>query len=301
MMLRPPVFLGKNEYFSKKKAKISPETLCDEKKFITFADVYHINTFEMKTEQVKITQVKINNDNPRIITSDKFNKLVNSILVLPKMLEIRPIVVDNTMKALGGNMRLQALKEIAKWQPEALAQRLATLADYQRKTEGERQALVEYWGRWLAKPLVYIINASELSEDERKQFMIKDNVQFGQWDYDKLANQWDNTRLNDMGMDVWDTTPTFAPMGTPASGTTPAEPSADEDDGTFNGALPPELQGLDLNPAELPKIEGTDETARERIIIVYKKDQAEELATLIGVPEISKVVWSFDEIIEPKQ
>ncbi len=254
----------------------------------------------MKTEKVKITQVKINSENPRVITSDKFNKLVNSILVLPKMLEIRPIVVDNVMKALGGNMRLQALKEIAKWKPEALAQRLASLPDYNRKTEGERAALVEYWGNWLAKPQVHIINASELSEDERKQFMIKDNVQFGQWDYDKLANNWDNTRLNEMGMDVWDTTPTtFAPLGGQPA-TTPAEPGEDENDGTFSGALPPELQGVDLNPNELPKIEGTDETARERVIIVYKKEQAEQLANLLGIAEVSKVVWTLDEIMEPK-
>lgn len=255
----------------------------------------------MKTEQVKITQVKVNADNPRVITSEKFSKLINSILVLPKMLEIRPVVVDNVMKALGGNMRLQALKEIAKMSPDGLAQRLASLPEYQRKTEGERAALVEYWGNWLDKPTVYIIKASELSDDDRHQFIIKDNVQFGQWDYDKLANQWDSTRLNDMGMDVWDTAPAFAPIGGGQPAAPQGEPDASEDDGTFNGALPPELQGLDLNPAELPKIEGKDETARERIIIVYRKEEAEKLANLLGIAELNKVVWTLDEIIEPKQ
>lgn len=249
----------------------------------------------MNTEKVKITQVKINADNPRTITSDKFSKLINSILVLPKMMEIRPVVVDNTMKALGGNMRLQALKEIAKMSPDGLAQRLASLSDYQRKTEGEREVLINYWGNWLAKPTVHIINAAELSEDERKQFIIKDNVQFGQWDYDKLANQWDNAHLNEMGMDVWDTTPTFEPLQGGGTATT----NGDEDE-AFNGALPPELQGVDLDPADLPKIEGTDETARERIIIVYKKEQAADLAELLGVTDVSKVVWTLDEIINPE-
>ena len=60
----------------------------------------------MKTEQVKLSQVKVNGENPRTITKDKFEKLVNSILVFPKMLAIRPVVVDNKMAALGGNMRL---------------------------------------------------------------------------------------------------------------------------------------------------------------------------------------------------
>lgn len=255
----------------------------------------------MKTEKVKITQVKVNSDNPRMITTEKFNKLVNSILVLPKMLEIRPVVVDNVMKALGGNMRLNALKEIAKMSPEVLAKRLASLPDYQRKTEGERNTLVEYWGNWLEKPVVHIIRADELSDDERRQFIIKDNVSFGQWDYDKLANKWDSARLNEMGMDVWDTSPAaFAPFGSNVTRET-SEPDASENDGNFGGALPPELMGVDLDPNELPKIEGTDETARERIIIVYRKEEAEKLAALLGLPEVSKVVWSLDEIIEPKE
>ena len=254
----------------------------------------------MKTEKVKITQIKINKENPRIITSDKFNKLINSILVFPKMLKLRPVVVDNVRAALGGNMRTQALREIAKMKIEGITQRLSTLADYKRKTEGEQQALIAYWEKWLKKPEVEIAYADDLTADEREQFIIKDNVQFGQWDYDKLANNWDSTRLIDMGMDVWDTTPAFSPIGA-TTPNNPAEPGADENDGDFNGALPPELQGVDLNPNELPKIEGTDETARERIIIVYKREQAEELANLLGIADINKIVWNIDEILEPKQ
>ena len=73
----------------------------------------------MKTEQVKITQIKTNSANPRSITGDKFNRLVDSILVFPKMLELRPIVVDSTMVALGGNQRKQALLAISKMTPTA--------------------------------------------------------------------------------------------------------------------------------------------------------------------------------------
>ena len=102
-----------------------------------------------KIKQVKLSQVRVNKQNPRTIAKDKFQKLVTSILVFPKMLMIRPIVVDNVMQALGGNMRNNALNYIAKLTPEDIAQRLHASADYQRKTEGERQALLQWWGEWL--------------------------------------------------------------------------------------------------------------------------------------------------------
>lgn len=119
----------------------------------------------MKTEIVKITEVKNNPNNPRVIKDDKFTKLVNSIKEFPKMLEIRPIVVNDDMIVLGGNMRLKACKE-------------AGLKE------------------------VPIIKASELTEDEQRQFIIKDNVSGGEWDWEMLANEWNNEQLEDWGLDV---------------------------------------------------------------------------------------------------
>ena len=130
----------------------------------------------MKTEIVKLSQIQVNGANPRTISNEKFDKLINSILVLPKMLELRPIVVDDTFAALGGNMRRRALTAIENMSVDELAQRLLGLRDYQKKTEAERQRLVEYWGKWKETPTAPVINASELSEDERKEFIIKDNV-----------------------------------------------------------------------------------------------------------------------------
>ena len=254
----------------------------------------------MKTEQVKLSQVKVNGENPRIITKDKFEKLVNSILVFPKMLAIRPVVVDNKMAALGGNMRLQALKAIAKMTHGDICNRLGTINDFLKKGDGEREKIVQYWADWLQKPVVEIINASELTEDERKQFVIKDNVSFGNWDYDALANKWDNNSLGDWGMDVWNSNPTaFAPIQGAAPSQTPAMPDASEEDdptAMFQDALPPELQGADLTPAELPKIQGSDETAMERVIIVYPKEQLQHLCNLLGMPSIDKVVYKIDEL-----
>lgn len=258
----------------------------------------------MKTEQVKLSQVKANTANPRTITSDKFTKLVNSILVFPKMLELRPIVVDNKMLSLGGNMRGNALKTIAKMTPEEIATRLSSLADFKSKSKPERDKLVEYWGKWLEAPFAYIIKASELTEDEKKQFIVKDNVSYGQWDYDLLANNFDNKKLEDWGMDVWQAAPVaFAPMQPAASNSspTPSQPDESEDDGEGTaipaGNLPPELQGLDLNPADLPKLQGDDNTPMERIIITYPKDRLPELLALLGMSSIDKVVYRIDEII----
>lgn len=244
----------------------------------------------MKTESVKLTQVKTNKLNPRTITSDKFGKLINSILVLPKMLELRPIVVDDKMTALGGNMRNNALKEIAQMTPEEIAQRLSSLADYQKKTAREQQALVEWWGEWLGAPSAYIIKASDLSNDEQKQFMIKDNVSFGAWDYDMLANGFDNSVLADWGMDVWNINSTpFGPLNQSTS-------NDGKEDGDFDG-LPDELSGKDLEPSDLPKIQGDDETANERIVIVYPKERLSELLNLLGMSRLDKVVYRLEEII----
>jgi len=118
---------------------------------------------------VDIKTVKKNPNNPRIIKDDKFLKLVNSIKEFPKMLEIRPIVVNADMVVLGGNMRLKACIE-------------AGLKE------------------------VPIIKADDLTEDEQRQFIIKDNVSGGEWDWEMLANEWDVDLLDDWGLEV----PTFA-------------------------------------------------------------------------------------------
>ena len=126
------------------------------------------NFTNMEIQKVKIQEVKLNPNNPRIIKDDKFAKLVKSIQELPQMLEIRPIVVNADMVVLGGNMRLKACKE-------------AGLKE------------------------VPIIIADNLSEEQQREFLIKDNVSGGEWDFEMLANEWDVEQLEDWGLDV----PTF--------------------------------------------------------------------------------------------
>jgi hypothetical protein len=118
---------------------------------------------------VKISEVKPNPKNPRIIKDGKFHKLVTSIKEFPDMLNKRPLVVftdvDNKYVVLGGNMRLKACKEIG---------------------------LKE----------IPIIVADEWTEEQKNEFLIKDNVGFGEWDWDSLANEWDVEKLDDWGLDL---------------------------------------------------------------------------------------------------
>jgi DNA modification methylase len=119
----------------------------------------------MNIEWVKTKDIVPNTENPRIIKDDKFKKLVQSIKDFPEMLEIRPIVVNNEMMILGGNMRLKAIQEI-----------------------GIKE--------------VPIIKAENLTEQQQREFLIKDNVGFGEWDWDALANDWNPEELNEWGLEV---------------------------------------------------------------------------------------------------
>lgn len=152
----------------------------------------------MNTERIKITKIKANKANPRIIKDDKFFKLVDSLLVFPKMLDLRPIVVDIDMTVLGGNMRLRALQHIAKMPESDLRNNLARL---------KRDDMLDYWLAWQDVKDAPTARASELTDDEKRQFVIKDNAAFGAWDYDMLANEWDEPDLSAWGIDLpteWD-------------------------------------------------------------------------------------------------
>lgn len=115
----------------------------------------------------KIGNIKANPNNPRLIKDEKFIKLVKSIQDFPQMLEIRPIVVNDDMVVLGGNMRLKACKEAG------------------LKT-------------------VPVIKASLLTQEQQKEFIIKDNVGFGEWDWSMIANEWDAEQVTEWGLDIPD-------------------------------------------------------------------------------------------------
>lgn len=254
----------------------------------------------MKTKKVLLTQVKVNMANPRTITERKLRLLVERLLAFPKMIEIRPVVVDEKMTALGGNMRLRAFNLIAQMKLDDVAATLGKTKNFQRLTKAEQEKLLGEWQNWLERPTVEIVEASTLSASEKTEFVIADNASFGEWDYDKLANEWDNDDLVSWGVDVWQPEPPMqggnsVPVVGNAAELSTAE-SGDEER-PFDGTnLPPELQGQDIDPDDLPKIEGDNQTAMERVIIVYPKERVAEIAQMMGLPSIDKVVYNINEL-----
>lgn len=121
----------------------------------------------MKAKTVKIDAISVNPNNPRVIKDRKFEKLVNSLKDFPEMMSLRPIVVNKDQVIIGGNMRYQAAKA-AGWKE------------------------------------VTVVEANLTPEQER-EFILKDNASFGEWDWDMLANEWNDLPIQDWGLDVWQT------------------------------------------------------------------------------------------------
>lgn len=246
----------------------------------------------MNTEKNKLTQVSTNEKNPRRITDGNLKKLINSILVFPRMLELRPIVIDDAMIPLGGNMRIKALTHIAAMSIEQIKSQLQTVYDFTKKTKKQQQEIEKYWEEW--DKTIHVVRAKSLTEEEKQQFIIKDNVSFGEWNFDTLKN-WDNDALNDWGLDIDLNTPIETPGDT-------EQPTEEKTAERYipQEALPEELQGIDITPQDLPKLQGDGETKSEYISISYTDDQADILAEMVGVaPEklYSKIVWNINELL----
>jgi ParB-like chromosome segregation protein Spo0J len=128
----------------------------------------------MNIELINISELTVNPNNPRVIKDEKFEKLVQSVKEFPDMLKLRPIVVDENNVILGGNMRFKACKAAKLKQ-------------------------------------VYVMQANELTEAQKREFIIKDNVSGGEWDWAMLQNEWDTEQLDAWGVDVpiFETEPSY--------------------------------------------------------------------------------------------
>lgn len=118
---------------------------------------------------MKLSELKINPKNPRIIKDDRFKKLVKSVEEFPKMMKLRPIVIDEQGMVLGGNMRLKVLQHL----------------------------------KFKEIPDEWVKRADELTEEEKQRFIVSDNVGFGDWDWDTLANEWDAVKLEEWGLELF--------------------------------------------------------------------------------------------------
>lgn len=129
----------------------------------------------MKSVLLPIKSVKVNPNNPRILKDEKFNKLKQSITDAPWMLDARPIVIDEDNIVLGGNMRYQALKDL-----------------------GYKE--------------IHCVQLANLTPEQKQEFIIKDNVSFGEWDWEVLANEWDVEKLEEWGLELptYETHPNYS-------------------------------------------------------------------------------------------
>lgn len=176
---------------------------------LNFVRKFYVRNMANDLKSVLVTDIVLNADNPRQITEDKMELLVQSILVFPKMLALRPVVCDAaTMVVYGGNMRTRALLLIQAMSQQGIQAQLLKQTKFKRLTQFEQEELLEYWAKWQKRPVVKVQLVSDLTEDEKAEFVIKDNVGFGKWDFDELANKWDNNLLAEMGMDIWQTNDT---------------------------------------------------------------------------------------------
>ena len=159
-----------------------------------------LNTTIMKSKKVKISEVKANPNNPRLIKDDKFKKLVKSIILFPHMMSLRPIVIDENFIALGGNMRDKSCVEIHNLGRE-FAERVLEENDYNNERKEECLTFLSplFEGYF---PEGWIRQESNFTEDQKNEFIIKDNVSGGEWDWDLLANEWDTDLLEEWGLDV---------------------------------------------------------------------------------------------------
>jgi len=144
---------------------------------------------------MKLKELKSNPNNPRFIKDDKFEKLVDSIIKFPKMMLLRPIIHDKDKVNLGGNMRQKAIEAIKERGKDAVIQILTQNEKY------ENIAILEPVFKGVF-PDGWTKCADNLTEEEKKEFIIKDNASFGSWDMDLLANEWDVDLLNDWGLDL---------------------------------------------------------------------------------------------------
>lgn len=122
---------------------------------------------------MKLSEIKINPKNPRIIKDDRFKKLVKSVEEFPKMMKLRPIVIDEQGMVLGGNMRLKVLQHL----------------------------------KFKEIPDEWVKRADELTEEEKQRFIVSDNVGFGDWNWDDLASDWDAVKLEEWGLELPDMNP----------------------------------------------------------------------------------------------
>lgn len=204
---------------------------------------------------VAIGDLRENDNNPRKITESQLQKLVVSLLMFRGMMNLRPIAANENNIILGGNMRYRALNRILKMEEQELRDMIADNAS-EDMTDAEQDIIAKKWLEWQNDPQVEIVSADGLTDEQRDEFVIKDNVQFGEWDVQKMKGDFAPMKLMQWGLQQTEL-PAMAMMDTTDEGVT-----------------------------------GEDEF---RVIIVYDREQAEDMARHVGLDAIEKGTYWFKD------
>lgn len=156
-------------------------------------------------KKIKVTQLKVNPENPRTISEFMMGKLTESLLVFPKMLELRPIIVNKDKVALGGNQRLQVLLNILNMEDAEIEEYLENQSKYRLAPEEKQNELKSFWNKWKDNPVVPAKIADDMTPEEEKEFLAKDNLHYGEDDVEVLKKEYDRNDIEEyVGSVPWD-------------------------------------------------------------------------------------------------
>lgn len=156
------------------------------------------------SEKLDIRTLSVNPENPRTASEFMEGKLIESILVFPKMLEVRPIVVNGENTVLGGNMRLSMLKKIVEMEDDEIEDYMFNQKKFRLMPNEDKEQLREYWRKFKEEPVVPVRRAEDFTDDEEHEFLIKDNLHYGEDDVDVLKHNFDRESISDFtGSVAW--------------------------------------------------------------------------------------------------
>ena len=209
-----------------------------------------------KTRSVAIGDLRENENNPRKISDEQLRKLTVSLLMFRGMMSLRPIAANEKNVILGGNMRYRALNRILVMEVQELRETVDNNAP-EGMTDAERERIVSQWVEWQRDPQVEVVAADGLTEEQADEFVIKDNVQFGEWDAEKLTGDFAPMKLMDWGLQQTE--------------------------------LPVEVM---MDTTDAADVDAENEF---RVIIVYPRERTDELARHVGLETIDKGTYWFKD------
>lgn len=148
-------------------------------------------------KKLKVTQLKVNPENPRTITEFMIGKLTESLLVFPMMLQLRPIIVNKDKVVLGGNQRLQVLLNILNMEDAEIEEYLENQSKYRMATEKAQNELKSFWSEWKKNPVTTVKIADDMSSEEEREFLTKDNLHYGEDDIEILKKEYERSDIEE--------------------------------------------------------------------------------------------------------